>query len=143
MDREVTTPALQSIQRYMIVGMFIAAFVMFGVAFVMVVTRGWASTILILAGTPAVGLIVSYVAFERGSHWIDFMLPGVVTNLLGIGAANTTLGRWRRASDCLTQDVLELEPSILVAGRVDVGNVAANRVHPGLVVVQTRHGRPD
>ena len=51
MDRAVTTPALQSIQRYMIVGMFIVAFVTFGVG-------GWAATSQLSGAVIGQGVVV-------------------------------------------------------------------------------------
>ena len=61
MDREVTTPALQSIQRYMIVGMFIVAFVTFGVG-------GWAATSQLSGAVIGQGVVVVDSSVKKVQH---------------------------------------------------------------------------
>jgi HlyD family secretion protein len=60
-DREVTKPALQSIQRYIIVGMFIAAFVTFGVG-------GWAATSQLSGAVIGQGVVVVDSSVKKVQH---------------------------------------------------------------------------
>ena len=61
MDREEITPALQSIQRYMIVGMFIVAFVTFGVG-------GWAATSQLSGAVIGQGVVVVDSSVKKVQH---------------------------------------------------------------------------
>lgn len=61
MDREETTPALQSIQRWMIVGMFIVAFVTFGVG-------GWAATSQLSGAVIGQGVVVVDSSVKKVQH---------------------------------------------------------------------------
>lgn len=61
MDHEVTAPALQSIQRYMIVGMFIVAFVTFGVG-------GWAATSQLSGAVIGQGVVVVDSSVKKVQH---------------------------------------------------------------------------
>ena len=61
MDREATTPALQSIQRYMIVGMFIVAFATFGVG-------GWAATSQLSGAVIGQGVVVVDSSVKKVQH---------------------------------------------------------------------------
>lgn len=61
MDREETTSALQSIQRYMIVGMFIVAFVTFGVG-------GWAATSQLSGAVIGQGVVVVDSSVKKVQH---------------------------------------------------------------------------
>jgi HlyD family secretion protein len=60
-DREEPTPALQSIQRYMIVGMFIVAFVTFGVG-------GWAATSQLSGAVIGQGVVVVDSSVKKVQH---------------------------------------------------------------------------
>ena len=61
MDREEPTPALQSIQRYMIVGMFIVAFVTFGIG-------GWAATSQLSGAVIGQGVVVVDSSVKKVQH---------------------------------------------------------------------------
>src|SRR5436309_1881439 len=60
MDRQVT-PALHSIQRYMIVGMFIVAFVTFGIG-------GWAATSQLSGAVIGQGVVVVDSSVKKVQH---------------------------------------------------------------------------
>jgi adenylate cyclase len=51
----------------------------------MVTARPMVAAGLILIVAPLLGVAVSYLAFQRGSYWIDFSLPFVATQVLGAG----------------------------------------------------------
>jgi adenylate cyclase len=56
-----------------------------GAGILMVTVRPMVATALILGLTPALGLAVSQLAFQRSSYWIDFSLPFIATRVLAVG----------------------------------------------------------
>ncbi|WP_454622267.1 HlyD family type I secretion periplasmic adaptor subunit [Bradyrhizobium cenepequi] len=61
MDRQVATPALQSIQRYMVVGMFMVGFVTFGIG-------GWAATSQLSGAVIGQGVVVVDSSVKKVQH---------------------------------------------------------------------------
>jgi adenylate cyclase len=64
---------------------------------VLVRLRPLPGTIVCLAGSLLVGVPGSYFAFHRGGYWVDFLLPVLVTCLLGLGAEALARRRFRDA----------------------------------------------
>jgi adenylate cyclase len=48
--------------------------------------RPLTATLLSLIGAVVVGIPASYLAFQRSGYWVDFLLPVMVTSVLGVGA---------------------------------------------------------
>src|SRR5689334_5077672 len=61
MDRQVATPALRSIQRYIIVGMFMVGFVTFGIG-------GWAATSQLSGAVIGQGVVVVDSSVKKVQH---------------------------------------------------------------------------
>ena len=61
MDRQVATPALRSIQRYMIVGMIMVGFVTFGIG-------GWAATSQLSGAVIGQGVVVVNSSVKKVQH---------------------------------------------------------------------------
>jgi adenylate cyclase len=57
----------------------------FAAGILMVATRPVVAAGVILVVAPLLGVAVSYLAFQRGSYWIDFSLPFVATQVLAAG----------------------------------------------------------
>jgi adenylate cyclase len=57
----------------------------FAAGILMVSVRPTVAAGVILIVAPLVGVAVSYLAFQRGSYWIDFSLPFVATQVLAAG----------------------------------------------------------
>jgi adenylate cyclase len=57
----------------------------FAAGILMVSARPTVAAGVILIVAPLVGVAVSYLAFQRGSYWIDFSLPFVATQVLAAG----------------------------------------------------------
>jgi adenylate cyclase len=57
----------------------------FAAGILMVATRPVVAAGVILVVAPLLGVVVSYLAFQRGSYWIDFSLPFVATQVLAAG----------------------------------------------------------
>ena len=57
----------------------------FAAGLLMVTTRPMVAAGVILVVAPLLGVAVSYLAFQRGSYWIDFSLPFVATQVLAAG----------------------------------------------------------
>jgi adenylate cyclase len=53
---------------------------------VMVLARPIAGTVLCLAGGVLIGIPASYWAFQGSGYWVDFLLPVLVTAVVGLGA---------------------------------------------------------
>ena len=62
---------------------------------VMALLRPLTATLLSLIGAVVVGIPASYLAFQRSGYWVDFLLPVMVTCVLGIGAELQTRRRIR------------------------------------------------
>jgi len=57
----------------------------FAAGILMVTARPTVAAGVILIVAPLLGVAVSYLAFQRGSYWIDFSLPFVATQVLAAG----------------------------------------------------------
>jgi adenylate cyclase len=55
------------------------------------------ATIVSVGGMFVIGLPASYIVFQRGSYWVDFMLPILATRFLGFGADTLERRRFRLA----------------------------------------------
>jgi CHASE2 domain-containing sensor protein len=55
-------------------------------AVVLVMVRPLAGTCLCIAAALLVGIPGSYLAFQRGGYWVDFVLPVLATCLMGLGS---------------------------------------------------------
>jgi len=55
------------------------------------------ATIVSVGGMFVIGLPASYLVFQRGSYWVDFMLPILATRFLGFGADALERRRFRLA----------------------------------------------
>jgi adenylate cyclase len=55
------------------------------------------ATIVSVGGMFVIGLPASYLVFQRGSYWVDFMLPILATRFLGFGADTLERRRFRLA----------------------------------------------
>jgi adenylate cyclase len=64
---------------------------------VMVTVPPLRATLICLAGALVLGVPASYLAFSRGGYWVDFLLPVIVTCLLGLGAETLARRRFREA----------------------------------------------
>lgn len=62
---------------------------------VLVLLRPLAGTLLSVAGALLVGVPGSYLAFQRGGYWVDFLLPVLASCLLGLGAEALARRRFR------------------------------------------------
>ncbi|MBI4609580.1 MAG: adenylate/guanylate cyclase domain-containing protein [Candidatus Rokubacteria bacterium] len=62
---------------------------------VLVLLRPLAGTLVCIAGALLVGVPGSYLAFNRGGYWVDFLLPVIATSLLGLGADALARRRFR------------------------------------------------
>ena len=62
---------------------------------VLISLRPLAGTLLCVAGALLVGVPASYLAFQRGGYWVDFLLPVLATCLLGVGADALARRRFR------------------------------------------------
>ncbi|MEK7443553.1 MAG: adenylate/guanylate cyclase domain-containing protein [candidate division NC10 bacterium] len=62
---------------------------------VMAVLRPLAGTIVCLIGAVLLGVPASFVAFQRSGYWVDFLLPAIVTSLLGLVAEGLARRRFR------------------------------------------------
>ena len=71
----------------------LAAVLLAGV--VLTLVRPLAGTLLCLATALLVGVPASYVAFQQGGYWLDFLLPVLSTCLLGLVADALTRRRFR------------------------------------------------
>jgi adenylate cyclase len=71
--------------------------VVFLAGLVMVSVRPLRATLICLAGALVLGVPASYLAFSRGGYWVDFLLPVIVTCLLGLGAEALARRRFREA----------------------------------------------
>ncbi|HET7876612.1 MAG TPA: adenylate/guanylate cyclase domain-containing protein, partial [Methylomirabilota bacterium] len=69
----------------------------FAAGLVLVMAQPLLGTALCLAGALAVGVPASYLAFSRGGYWIDFLLPVLVTAVLGLVAEGLARRRLRQA----------------------------------------------
>jgi len=71
--------------------------VVFLAGLVMVTVPPLRATLICLAGALVLGVPASYLAFSRGGYWVDFLLPVIVTCLLGLGAETLARRRFREA----------------------------------------------
>jgi adenylate cyclase len=69
----------------------------FAAGILMVTTRPMVAAGVVLVVAPLLGVAVSYLAFQRGSYWIDFSLPFVATQVLAAGMDWLERRRVRRA----------------------------------------------
>jgi adenylate cyclase len=82
-----------------------------------------AGTLICLVGAVAIGLPASYLIFERGHYWIDFMLPVFATRVLGWGVDvldrphfRKIVGRYVGTEAAASAPSERREVSIVVAG---------------------------
>src|SRR5262249_10139558 len=82
-----------------------------------------AGTVICLVGAVAIGLPASYLIFERGHYWIDFMLPVFATRVLGWAVdvldrphVRKIIGRYVGAATAASLSSERREVSIVVAG---------------------------
>lgn len=87
----------------------------------MVTLRPTAAAALILVVAPALGVAVSYLAFHRGSYWIDFSLPFVATQVLAAGMDWLERRRVRQAFGRY------LSPQVAAAVLADAPSLAGRR----------------
>ncbi|HUG36578.1 MAG TPA: adenylate/guanylate cyclase domain-containing protein [Candidatus Limnocylindrales bacterium] len=62
---------------------------------VMALFRPLVGTLVCLAGAVGLGIPASYLAFRRSGYWVDFLLPVLVTTLLGLVAEALARRRFR------------------------------------------------
>ncbi len=62
---------------------------------VMAMLRPLAGTILCLVGAVVLGVPASFMAFQRSGYWVDFLLPAIVTSVLGLVAEGLARRRFR------------------------------------------------
>lgn len=84
---------------------------------IMVTVRSAARGYTVFGATVALAFPASYLAFERGGYWVDFVLPVVATQLLGTVAAKLDARRFREAfgryvSSDVAAQVLAQAPSL-------------------------------
>ncbi len=63
----------------------------------LVLFRPMAGTVVTIAGALLIGLPASYLAFQRGGYWVDFLLPILATRYLSFGADALERRRFRQA----------------------------------------------
>jgi adenylate cyclase len=68
-------------------------------AVVMVLARPITATVLCLVGSVIIGIPASYLAFQGSGYWVDFLLPVLVTLMLGVGAEVLRRRRIRQSFD--------------------------------------------
>jgi len=66
---------------------------------VMVLASPITATVLCLAGSVIIGIPASYLAFQGSGYWVDFLLPVLVTLMLGLGAEVLRRRRIRQSFD--------------------------------------------
>jgi adenylate cyclase len=76
-------------------GLQVAVSLLAGV--VLLLLRPFAGTLLCLAGALLFGVPGSYLAFQRGGYWVDFLLPVLAVCLLGLVAEAMARRRLREA----------------------------------------------
>ncbi|MBI2525447.1 MAG: adenylate/guanylate cyclase domain-containing protein [Candidatus Rokubacteria bacterium] len=62
---------------------------------VMAILRPLAGTLVCLTAAVLLGVPASYLAFQRSGYWVDFLLPVIVTSLLGLVAEGLARRRFR------------------------------------------------
>lgn len=62
---------------------------------VMAILRPLAGTLVCLTAAVLLGVPASLVAFQRSGYWVDFLLPAIVTSLLGLVAEGLARRRFR------------------------------------------------
>jgi adenylate cyclase len=68
-----------------LVGLGVSAAVVLAAGAVFLALPPLAATLACVAGAVAIGVPASYLAFQRGGYWVDFLLPVVATCLTGLG----------------------------------------------------------
>ena len=76
-------------------GLEVLAVLATGVA--LVAARPLRATLLAVGGTLLVGMPASFVVFQRGGYWVDFLLPTLATCALGTGSGALERRRFRAA----------------------------------------------
>jgi len=101
-----------------------------------------AGTVICLAGAVVIGLPASYLIFERGHYWLDFMLPVFATRILGWGVDlldrphfRKVIARYVGAQDSEGVASERREVSIVVAGLPDFAALS-EKMAPDDVAIQ-------
>jgi adenylate cyclase len=68
-----------------LVGLGVSAAVVLAAGVVFLALPPLAGTLACVVGAAAVGVPASYLAFQRGGYWVDFLLPVVATCVAGLG----------------------------------------------------------
>ena len=98
--------------------------VVFVAGLVMATVRPLRGTLICLVGALVLGVPASYLAFSRGGYWMDFLLPVIVTCLLGLGAEAMARRRFRAAFTRYVSrevaDRIQADPGSLAGERREV-----------------------
>ena len=101
-----------------------------------------AGTIICLVGAVAIGLPASYLIFERGHYWLDFMLPVFATRVLGWGVDlldrphfRRVIGRYVGIKEAASPASARREVSIVVAGLPEFAALS-EKMAPDEVAIQ-------
>ena len=66
-------------------GFAVSAAVVLGASLVLLAMKPLPGTLVCVAGGLLVGVPAAWLAFDRGGYWIDFLLPVILTCLMGFG----------------------------------------------------------
>lgn len=100
-----------------LIGLGFQLLVVIGAGFAVVTLRPLTATLACFVGPLVVGLPLSYLAFQRGGYWVDFMLPVITTRLFSRTVDHLEGRRFRAAfgryvSPEVAARVLEEAPSL-------------------------------
>jgi adenylate cyclase len=88
-------------------GFAISAGVVLVAGVVLLALRPVAGTLVCVGGSLAVGVPAALLAFDRGGYWIDFVLPVLVTAVMGLGSDALDRRRFRDSfARYLSRDVM-------------------------------------
>jgi adenylate cyclase len=88
-------------------GFTISVVVVLAAGVVLLLMRPVTGTVVCVLGSLVVGVPAALLAFDRGGYWIDFVLPVLVTSLMGLGTDALDRRRFRDSfARYLSRDVM-------------------------------------